>query len=81
MMLGKFVTAGMLSSLLVAGAAFAQTPAPAASPPAPATAPAPAMDKQAISKACSAEADKQMMKGKARKAFRSKCKHEKMKAM
>lgn len=81
MMLGKIVAAGMLAGLLGSSAAFAQTPAPAATPAAAAPAPAPAMDKQAISKACSAEADKQLLKGKARKAFRSKCKHEKKQAM
>lgn len=79
MMFRKSVMAGVLAGVLMAGAAFAQTTPPATSP-APAAA-APAMDKQAVSKACSAEADKQLLKGKARKSFRSKCKHDKMKAM
>lgn len=83
--------AGALAGILISGASLAQTPAPAApaapaAAPAPAGAPAPApmaagMDKKAISKACSDDADKQGLKGKSRKAFRSKCKHDKMKAM
>ena len=60
---------------LGAGASFAQTttpatPAPAAAAPA-ATAP---MTKAQISKACSAEATKEKLKGKAKKAFLSDCK-------
>lgn len=86
--------AGALAGILISGASLAQTPAPAA-PAAPAAAPAPAaaapapapapmaagMDKKAISKACSDDADKQGLKGKPRRAFRSKCRHDKMKAM
>lgn len=76
----QMLTAG-LAAFLLSGAALAQTP-PAA--PAPATTAAPAaaapmsMDKQAKSKMCSAEADKQGLHGKARKTFRSKCKSGKM---
>lgn len=70
-----------LAFALTAGAAFAQTAAPAA-PAAPAAAApkaaAPAMDKKAMSKDCSAKADQQGLHGKARKAFRSKCKAGKM---
>ena len=88
MRFGPTLVAGALASILISGATLAQTPAPAA-PAAPAAAPAePAaapmaagMDKKAISKACSDDADKQGLKGKPRKAFRSKCKHDKMKAM
>ena len=40
-----------------------------------------AMDKKAISKECSTEADSKGLKGKPRKAFRSKCKMGKMKGM
>lgn len=67
-----------------AGAAFAQTATPAPAAPAPATTMAPAAkpakpamtddQKTAISKACSAAADKQGLKGKPRKAFRQSCK-------
>ena len=73
-------------ALMLSGTAFAQTP-PAAAPAAPAApaaaapAMAPAMDKKAISKACSDEADQKGLKGKPRKSFRSKCKAEKMKGM
>lgn len=79
------LVAGAVASILISGATLAQTPAPA-TPAAPAAAPAPApmaagMDKKAISKACSDDADKQGLKGKPRKTFRSKCKHDKMKAM
>lgn len=80
-MIRKTLTTSVVAGVLMMGAAFAQTPAPATAPPAAPAATAPAMDKQAISKACSAEADKQLLKGKARKTYRSKCKHDKMKAM
>jgi len=74
---------------LLSGQVFAQTAAPpatAAKPASPVTAPAkpasPAAQpttmtaeaKAAKSKACSAEADKQGLHGKARKTFRSDCK-------
>lgn len=75
---------------LLSGQVFAQTAAPpatAARPASPVTAPAakpasPAAQpatmtaeaKAAKSKACSAEADKQGLHGKARKTFRSDCK-------
>ncbi len=72
-------------AMMLSGTAFAQTTpaAPAAPAMAPAAAPAmaPAMDKKAVSKACSTEADQKGLKGKPRKAFRSKCKMEKMKGM
>ena len=62
-----------LTALLLSGAALAQTSPPAAPAPAAAPAAAPtAMDKQAKSKMCSEEADKQGLHGKARKTFRSK---------
>jgi len=62
-----------------APAAAADPAAPAADPAAPAAdAAAPATStkaqKDAISKACSAEADKQSLRGKARKKFRADCK-------
>ena len=43
--------------------------------PAQAAPPAPSVDKQATSKACSAQADAKGLHGKARKHFRSQCKH------
>ncbi len=85
MTLSKILSAGALASLLISGAAFAQTPPAPATPAAPAAAapaaPAMKMDKKAISKACSDEATKQNLHGKARKSFRSKCKAEKAKGM
>jgi hypothetical protein len=66
----KFVISAALLSLAIgAGTAFAQT-----STPAPAAAPA-ASDKKAISKSCSDQANAQGLHGKARKKFRSDCKH------
>src|ERR1700760_1960144 len=69
-------TAGLAlaASLLLAGSAFAQTPAPAAPP-----APADAMSKSskphsAASIECSKEADAKGLHGKERKKFRSECK-------
>jgi hypothetical protein len=71
--------AGMVA-LLGASAAMAQmTPAKPAAPAAPAAAkpaaPAPAMDKMAISKECSSQADAKNLHGKERKKFRESCKH------
>jgi hypothetical protein len=75
----KFVISAALLSLAIgAGPAFAQTStpapatAPAASAPAAATA---ASDKKAISKSCSDQANAKGLHGKARKKFRSDCKH------
>jgi hypothetical protein len=56
------IGASLLSSLLV-GPAFAQAPA------------APALDKAALSKSCSTQADAKNLHGKARKHFRNACKH------
>jgi len=53
-------------SLTIAAGAMAQTP-PAAATPNP-------TDKQAISKACSQQADAKNLHGKARKKFRAECK-------
>ena len=67
------ITAALLSLALGAGTAFAQTSTPA---PAPSAASAPAaMDKKAISKSCSDQANAKGLHGKARKKFRSACKH------
>jgi hypothetical protein len=68
------ITVVLLSFTIGAGAALAQnTPAPAPSAPS-AAAPA-AGDKKAISKSCSDQANAQGLHGKARKKFRSECKH------
>lgn len=62
-----FLTASTTAGLIVAAAAaFAQSPAPAT--PAP-------TDKMALSKSCSQQADTKGLHGKARKRFRSECKH------
>jgi psiF repeat len=71
------VAIALVTFLAASGSAFgetATTPAPAATAPA-AKSTAPTMDKAAISKACSQQADEKGLKGKARKHFRSKCKH------
>jgi len=66
------------ASALLTGSAFAQTPAPT-----PAAKPAPAAKMQkphsAASIACSKQADAKGLHGKARKKFRSQCKHAAMK--
>jgi hypothetical protein len=69
-----------IASLLLAGSAFAQTPAPAPAAPAATTA-APADKKAATPRTaasleCSKEADEKGLKGKDRKKFRSECKKE-----
>ncbi len=67
------------ASLLLTGAAFAQTTAPAAPAPAAKTAPAPKAAKapmvhSAASVECSKQADAKGLHGKERKKFRSECK-------
>jgi hypothetical protein len=76
----------IVATIVFAGAAVAQTPAPAPSqPPAAAAKPAPtakpaaaakpsAAQRQALSKECSAQADAKGLHGKERKTFRSDCK-------
>ncbi len=78
------------ASLLLAGSAFAQTPAPATSTPAAKSAPAtPAVAKPAVAKPaaakpergavsldCSKQADAKGLHGKERKKFRSQCKRD-----
>ena len=65
------VVAAIAFSLAIgAGVAFAQNPPPAAHQAA-----ASATNKQAISKACSDQANAKGLHGKARKKFRAKCKH------
>jgi hypothetical protein len=64
------ITAVLLSFAIGVGTALAQTstPAPAANAPA-------ATDKKAISQSCSDQANAKGLHGKARKKFRSACKH------
>ena len=66
------ITAVLLSFIIGAGAALAQNPPASSSAPAAASA---ATDKKAISKSCSDQADAKGLHGKARKKFRSACKH------
>ena len=61
----KFVTLAVALSMATAASAQGTQQAPAATG---------GMDKKAISKQCSTQADQQNLHGKARKAFRSKCK-------
>jgi hypothetical protein len=72
------ISAALLSFVIGAGSAWAQTSTPAPTP-APAAAPAAAApaatDKKAISKSCSDQATAKGLHGKARKKFRSECKH------
>ena len=67
------VVAAIVFSLAIgAGAALAENPPPATDQAAPAG----AMDKKAISKACSDLANAKGLHGKERKKFRSQCKHK-----
>jgi psiF repeat len=61
--------ATVLSLTIVTAVASAQTPSPSAAAPVASLA-----DKQAISKACSDQANAKGLHGKARKKFRSECK-------
>ena len=75
------VSAALLSLTIGVGSAFAQAPAPSPAPsPAPTAQPAApakmsADDKKAVSKSCSDQANAKGLHGKARKKFRSDCKH------
>ncbi len=71
--LSSLATATALASLLLAGSAFAQTPAPATSA-APAAKTTAAKPRTAASLECSTQADAKGLHGKERKKFRSKCK-------
>jgi hypothetical protein len=72
MMTKSTVVAAIVFSLAIgAGTAFAQNPPPAADHAA-----AGAMDKKAISKACSDQANAKNLHGKERKKFRAECKHK-----
>jgi hypothetical protein len=65
-----------LSFAIGVGSAWAQTSTPAPAPAAAPAASAPAAtDKKAISKSCSDQANAKGLHGKARKKFRSECKH------
>jgi hypothetical protein len=68
------ISAALLSLVIGAGTALAQTSTPAPSAAPAAAAPASA-DKKAISKSCSEQADAKGLHGKARHKFRSACKH------
>jgi hypothetical protein len=74
------VFTGVLLSLFIGGgAALAQAPAPATTPPPSAAQPAApakmtADQKKAISKSCSDQATAKGLHGKARKKFRAACK-------
>ncbi len=68
----SLAAATALASLLLAGSAFAQTPAPA--PSAAPAAKATAKPRTAASLECSTQADAKGLHGKERKKFRSKCK-------
>jgi psiF repeat len=59
----------VLSLTIATAVASAQTPSPSAAAPVASSA-----DKQAISKACSDQANAKGLHGKARKKFRSECK-------
>jgi hypothetical protein len=70
MMTKTTVVAAIAFSLtLGAGVALAQSPQPAA-------APAAGMDKKAVSKACSDQANAKGLHGEERKKFRAECKHK-----
>jgi hypothetical protein len=73
------LSATLLSLVIGVGSAYAQAPAaPAAAPAANPDKPVKksAAERSEISKACSAQADAQKLKGKERKKFRSKCKRD-----
>lgn len=78
-MISTRAAATLFASLMLAGSAFAQTPAPA-TPAAPAASAAPAAKAttakphSAASIECSKEADAKGLHGKDRKKFRSQCK-------
>jgi hypothetical protein len=70
------ISAALLSFVIGACSAWAQTSTPAPAPAAAPAASAPAAtDKKAISKSCSDQANAKSLHGKARKKFRSDCKH------
>ena len=68
-MIRAVACAAVLSLTFAVGGALAQAPSSSASP-----SPTSAADKQAISKACSDQANAKGLHGKARKKFRSQCK-------
>ena len=78
-MMKQVVGATLLSLAIGMGAALAQNPTPTPAPAAagqPASAPQISQsDKKAISKSCTDQANAKGLHGKARKKFRSDCKH------
>jgi hypothetical protein len=79
-MMKHLVSAALLSFAIGLGTAAAQNPPPASSPTAaPSSTPSTstdATDKQAVSKSCTDQANAKGLHGKARKKFRSECKHK-----
>jgi hypothetical protein len=76
----SFVSAVLFSVAIGAGAALAQAPAPLPTGQAAATSHKGADQKKAISKSCTDQANAKGLHGKARKKFRSECKHAGAKA-
>jgi hypothetical protein len=70
----SFVSAVLFSVTIGAGAALAQAPAPVPTGQAAASHMSPDQ-KKAISKSCTDQANAKGLHGKARKKFRSECKH------
>ena len=71
----SLVTALLLSLAVGAGTAVAQAPAPAPTGQAAAASRMSPDQKKAISKSCTDQANAKGLHGKARKKFRSECKH------
>jgi hypothetical protein len=71
------IAATLLSFAIGLGTAAAQNPPPPAAPAAQTAAPGnmSAEDRKAISKSCTDQANAKGLHGKARKKFRSECKH------
>jgi hypothetical protein len=78
-MIKSFVTATILCFVIGTGTAFAQATTPAAQPSSAAK--MSKADQQAVSKACSDQANAKNLHGKDRKKFRSACKRNRGKAM
>lgn len=70
----RAAAAAVFTSLLLAGSAYAQTPAPATSAAPAAKTTAAKTERSASSVECSTQADAKGLHGKERKKFRSKCK-------
>ncbi len=78
MKMASLLSCALVLSMSAASIALAQTPPATGAAPATSAAATTSDDaKKAKSKECSAEADAKGLKGKARKKFRSHCKHAK----